>query len=210
MAGLPGRPPVDPSIAHNQRLLTLGIVVAVFLVHLPWLLYLVAVHGCLGAFLETCRASADDAALLSESPMLFASVAFVILRVQSVLSSDWSQFSQILQVSTGLGSFVLTKLIAANGKLAHDNRSRLLLAGSAAVAFVILFWAEIHLTGTTTYPALGGLTVLEYIDQELPEDFLSAGVARSGLLQYLQMLRLADALILGAALAMPKSTGRTT
>lgn len=203
-------PKPDPSIAHNQRLLTLGIVAVVFVVHLPWLLYLVAVHGCWGGFVETCGAPAtDDLAGLSDSPFLFASLAFVMLRVQSVLSADWAQFSQVLQVSTGLGSFMLTKIIAANGKIAQGNRARFLLAGSAAAAFVVLFWAEMHLTGTTTYPVLGDLTVLAYIDQELPEDFVSAGAARAGLMQYLQILRLADALILGAALAMPKSTGRT-
>lgn len=203
-------PKPDPSIAHNQRLLTLGIVAVVFVVHLPWLLYLVAVHGCWGGFVETCGApTTDDLAGLSDSPFLFASLAFFMLRVQSVLSADWAQFSQVLQVSTGLGSFMLTKIIAANGKIAQGNRARFLLAGSAAAAFVVLFWAEMHLTGTTTYPVLGDLTVLAYIDQELPEDFVSAGAARAGLMQYLQILRLADALILGAALAMPKSTGRT-
>ncbi len=211
-------PAPDPSIAHNQRLLTLGIVAAVFVVHLPWVLYLIAVHGCGGSFLETCRAGGSDDAALADSPFLFASVAFFMLRVQAVLASDWSQFSQILQISTGLGSFLLTKIIAANGTLTQGNRSRFWLAGSAAVAFGILFWAEMHLTGSATYPALGGVTVLDYIDQELPEDFLSAQVAQSGLMQYLQILRLADALILGAALAMPKAvapampphpTGRT-
>ena len=198
----------DPSVAHNQRLLTLGIVATVFVVHLPWLLYLIAVHGCWGSFVDSCATlSARDPD--ADIPYLFASVAYFVLRVQSVLSSDWAQFSQVLQVSTGLGSFMLTKIIAANGKIAQANRSRFLLAGSAAVAFVILFWAEMHLTGTALYPELGGLTVLAYIDQELPADFVSAGAARAGLMQYLQMLRLADALILGAALAMPKSTGRT-
>lgn len=197
--------------AHNQRLLILAIVAAVFVVHLPWLLYILTVHGCWGSFLDLCFASADPIAAeetldsLTEDPFLFAQVAFFMLRIQSVLTTDWAQFSQALQLSTGVGSFMLTKIIAANGKIAQGSTSRLLLAGSCAASFGILFWAEIHLTGSTVFADLGGQTVLGYIDQELPTDFLSAGVARSGLLKYLQFLRLADALILGAALAMPKS-----
>ena len=203
----------DPSVAHNQRLLILGIVAAVALVHLPWLLYLFAVQGCWGSFIDLCGTPPETGLLdsfdsLSDTPFLFARVAFFMLRVQAVLSSDWAQFSQVLQVSTGLGSFLLTKIIAANGKITQGNVSRMLLAGTCAAAFVVLFWAEIHLTGTSTYPELGDQTVLGYIDQELPEDFVSAVAAKSGLMQYLQILRLADALILGAALAMPKSAGK--
>lgn len=207
---LPAVPVVDPSAAHNQRLLILGIVGMVMLVHLPWLLYLFAVHGCWGGFVDLCAAAPAEDAFdsLTDTPFMFAGVAFFILRVQSVLSDDWAQFSQVMQVSTGLGSFFLTKIIAANGKIAHGNRSRFALAGTCGLAFVVLFWAEIHLTSTITYPALGGQTVLGYIDQELPEDFVNAGAAKSGLMQYLQILRLADALILGAALAMPRSTGK--
>lgn len=201
---------VDTAAAHNQRLLILGIVGLVMLVHLPWLLYLLAVHGCWGGFVDLCAAAPVEEAFdsLSDTPFMFAGVAFFILRVQSVLSDDWAQFSQVMQVSTGLGSFFLTKIIAANGKITQGNVSRMLLAGTCAAAFVVLFWAEIHLTGTSTYPELGDQTVLGYIDQELPEDFVSAVAAKSGLMQYLQILRLADALILGAALAMPKSTGK--
>lgn len=197
--------------AHNQRLLILAIVAAVFLVHLPWLLYILTVHGCWGSFLDLCFAGTDTIAAegdidsLTADPFMFAQVAFFMLRIQSVLTTDWAQFSQALQLSTGVGSFVLTKIIAANGKIAQGSTSRMLLAGSCAASFGILFWAEIHLTGSTEFADLGGQTVMGYIDQELPEDFLSAGVAQSGLLKYLQFLRLADALILGAALAMPKS-----
>lgn len=208
--------PIDPSVAHNQRLLILGIVSLVFLVHLPWLLYLFAVQGCWGSFIDLCGAAPVEEGVLdsfdsmSDTPFFFARIAFFMLRVQSVLSSDWAQFSQVLQVSTGLGSFLLTKIIAANGKIAQGNVSRLMLAGTCAAAFIVLFWAEIHLTGSSTYPELGDQTVLGYIDQELPEDFVSAIAAKTGLMQYLQILRLADALILGAALAMPKSSGKAS
>ena len=193
--------------AQNQQLLITGIIVAVLLIHLPWLLYLYGVHGCWGTFVEMCRAT-DPAALeletTSETPLLFASVAFFMLRVQTVLSVDFAKFSEVLQLSTGLGSFALTKIVAANGKIATGNLRRFLLAGTCAVAFAVLFWAELHLTGSTTYAALGDETVLSYIDLELPPDFLAATEAKAGLMQYLQILRLADALIFGAALAMPR------
>ncbi len=210
----PVAPIVDAAAAHNQRLMILAIVSAVFVVHLPWLLYLFAVHGCWGGFVDLCLSSAtvadpeDPFAEAATTPFVFARVAFFMLRVQAVLSSDWAQMSQALQVSTGLGSFMLTKIIAAQGRIAEGGRARVLLAATCAVAFVILFWAEMHLTGTSRHAELGDLTVLAYIDQELPADFLSAGAAKAGLMQYLQILRLADALILGAALAMPKSAGK--
>lgn len=219
MAAVPAPPPVppvaDPSVAQNQRLMILAIVAAVLVVHLPWLVYLFAVQGCWGGFLDLCFAApvapADDPfAEATDTPFLFARVAFFMLRVQAVLSSDWAQMSQALQVSTGLGSFMFTRIIAAQGRIAQGNLARAMLAGTCAAAFVVLFWAEMHLTGSTRHAELGDLTVLAYIDQELPADFLSAGAAKAGLMQYLQILRLADALILGAALAMPKSAGKAT
>lgn len=208
----PAAPATDTAASHNQRLLIFAIVAAILLVHLPWLAYLVALQGCWGSFLDLCLGAApvseDPFAEAADTPFLFARIAFFMLRVQAVLSSDWAQMSQALQVSTGLGSFMLTKIIAAQGRIAQGNLARALLAGACAAAFVFLFWAEITLTGSTRHAELGDLTVLAYIDQELPADFISAGAAKAGLMQYLQILRLADALILGAALAMPKSNGK--
>jgi hypothetical protein len=208
-------PMVDVAASHNQRLLILIIVAAILIVHLPWLAYLVALQGCWGGFIDLCFAASaaapeDPFAEAADTPFLFARIAFFMLRVQAVLSSDWTQMSQALQVSTGLGSFMLTKIIAAQGRIAQGNLARVTLAGACAMAFIFLFWAEITLTGSTRHAELGDLTVLAYIDQELPADFISAGAAKAGLLQYLQILRLADALILGAALAMPKSIGKAT
>ena len=60
------------------------------------------------------------------------------------------------------------------------------------------------MSSSVSYPVLGDETVLSYIDSELPEDFVGASQAKAGLMKYLQFLRLADALIFGAALAMPK------
>ena len=207
-APAPAKSPAElAAIAHNQRLMVLGIIIAIGLVHLPWLTYLFAMHGCWGGFIDTCFAAspASDAEQLADTPFLFARVAFFILRVQTVLSVDFQQFSQILQVGTGLGSFALTKIVAANGTVVQGNLQRYGLAAACAAAFVVLFWAELTLSSTATYPVLGGETVLSYIDSELPADFVGAAEAKAGLMKYLQFLRLADALIFGAALAMPKS-----
>lgn len=204
----PALPPVDSAAAaHNQRLLVAGIIVFVFLVHLPWLVYLVGVHGCWGSFLENCLAPPDGADPFADvsDPMLFAQVTFLMLRVQSVLAGDWSQFSQAMQISTGVGSFVLTKIVAANGMIAEGRLRVWSLAGTCAVAFVVLFWAELHLSGTASYAELGDETILAYIDQNLPPDFIAYATVERSLTEYLQFLRLADALILGAALAMPTS-----
>lgn len=192
----------------NQKLLVQAIIVVVFLVHLPWLLYLVAVHGCWGTFIEACSAP-TDADAFSDTPMMFAQVSYFILRIQSVLLTDLAQYSNMLQLGTGLGSFVLTKIVASNGLVAQRRSTRLSLAGTCLVAFTVLFWAELHLTGTEPYAALADETVLAYIDQMLPEDFQSFSGVKANLLQYLQFLRLADALILGAALAMPSATKKT-
>lgn len=77
-------------------MLITGIIAAVLLIHLPWVLYLVGVHGCWGSFREARRA-VDPAGLdletTAETPMLFARVAFFMLRVQSVLSVDFAKFS---------------------------------------------------------------------------------------------------------------------
>lgn len=212
ISGYPPSPPqtaADRTVqARNQQLLISGIITAVFLIHLPWLLYLYGVHGCWGSFVEACRTVDVDALELdplAETPMLFARVTFFMLRVQTVLLVDFAKFSEVLQLSTGLGSFALTKIVAANGMIATGNLRRFALAGTCAVAFVVLFWAELHLTGSNTYAILGDETVLSFIDRELPPDFLAATEARAGLMQYLQILRLADALIFGAALAMPRT-----
>lgn len=206
-------PPLSVSAAqaHNQKILVTGIIAAVFLVHLPWLVYLFAVHACWGTFLESCYSvsavSAEDLsdpfAEASGTPMLFARVIFFVLRVQAVLAGDWGQFSQAMQVSTGAGSFVLTRIVAANGLVAEGRLRVWLLAASCAFAFGLLFWAELHLLGDQVYPELGAQTVLAYIDQNLPVDFLAYSNVEASLKGYLQFLRLADALILGAALAMP-------
>lgn len=208
----PAPPPSQAAAqAHNQKLLVTGIIAAVFVVHLPWLVYLFAVHACWGTFLESCYAVsavsaedlADPFAEASGAPMLFARVIFLMLRVQAVLAGDWGQFSQAMQVSTGAGSFVLTRIVAANGLVAEGRLRVWLLAASCAFAFGLLFWAELHLLGDQVYPELGAQTVLAYIDQNLPVDFLAYSNVEASLKGYLQFLRLADALILGAALAMP-------
>ncbi len=211
----PVAPPSAPSAAaaqaHNQKLLVTGIIAAVFVVHLPWLVYLFAVHACWGTFLESCYSAAsisaedlaDPFAEAVGAPMLFARVVFLMLRVQAVLAGDWGQFSQAMQVSTGAGSFILTRIVAANGLVAEGRLRIWLLAASCAFAFGLLFWAELHLLGDQVYPELGAQTVLAYIDQNLPVDFLAYSNVEASLKGYLQFLRLADALILGAALAMP-------
>ncbi|MEY4984677.1 MAG: hypothetical protein RIR62_2943 [Pseudomonadota bacterium] len=203
--------PADAARAHNQKLLVTGLIALVFLVHLPWLVYLVGVHGCWGSFLENCFAPSEEVDLFADAaqPMLFARVTFLMLRVQSVLAGDWAEFSQAMQISTGVGSFVLTKIVAANGLIAEGRLRIWLLAATCGLAFAVLFWAELHLGGTVTYPELGDETILAYIDQNLPPEFMAFDTARTSLTEYLQFLRLADALILGAALAMP-TTQRTT
>lgn len=209
---LPGQPGFAPvkspaeiaATQQNQRLLVLGIIAALSLVHLPWLAYLFAMHGCWGGFLDQCFA-ATPADELSERPFLFAQVAYFILRVQTTLAVDFQQFTQVMQIGTGLGSFALTKIVAANGTVVHGRWQRYGLAATCAVAFVVLFWAELTLSSSANYPILGDETVLGYIDSELPADFVGASEAKAGLMKYLQFLRLADALIFGAALAMPKS-----
>ncbi len=209
----PPAPPfaVSEAQAHNQKLLITGIITAVFVVHLPWLVYLFAVHACWGTFLESCYSVsamsaedlADPFAEAVGTPMLFARVVFLMLRVQAVLAGDWGQFSQAMQVSTGAGSFILTRIVAANGLVAEGRFRIWLLAASCAFAFGLLFWAELHLLGDQAYPELGAQTVLAYIDQNLPVDFLAYSNVEASLQGYLQFLRLADALILGAALAVP-------
>lgn len=216
MPGLPFAPTAPPpsvsaAQAHNQKLLVTGIIAAVLVVHLPWLVYLFAVHACWGTFLESCYSVsaisaedlADPFAEAAGAPMLFARVVYLMLRVQAVLAGDWGQFSQAMQVSTGAGSFILTRIVASNGLVAEGRLQVWLLAASSAFAFGLLFWAELHLLGDQTYPELGAQTVLAYIDQNLPVDFLAYSNVEASLKGYLQFLRLADALILGAALAMP-------
>jgi hypothetical protein len=200
----------DAARAHNQKLLVTGLIALVFLVHLPWLVYLVGVHGCWGSFLENCFAPPEEVDIFADAaqPMLFARVTFLMLRVQSVLAGDWAEFSQAMQISTGVGSFVLTKIVASNGLIAEGRLRVWLLAATCGLAFAVLFWAELHLGGTVTYPELGDETILAYIDQNLPPEFMAFDTARTSLTEYLQFLRLADALILGAALAMP-TTQRT-
>jgi len=202
----PAKSPAEVAAAqHNQRLLVLGIISVLSLVHLPWLAYLFAMHGCWGNFFDLCFAAAQGADGLNETPFLFAQVAFFILRVQTTLAVDFQQFTQVMQIGTGLGSFALTKIVAANGTVVEGRWQRYGLAATCAVAFVVLFWAELTLSSTANYPVLGDETVLGYIDSELPADFVGASEAKAGLMKYLQFLRLADALIFGAALAMPKS-----
>ena len=206
-----GAPPLgmqSEAARHNQKLLVNGIIAGVFLVHLPWLVYLFAVHACWGTFLEACYSLpaedlSDPFAEAAGAPMLFARVIYLMLRVQAVLAGDWGQFSQAMQVSTGAGSFLLTKIVAANGLVAEGRLRVWSLAASCAVAFGLLFWAELHLLGAQVYPELGAQTVLAYVDQNLPVDFLAYSSVEASLKGYLQFLRLADALILGAALAMP-------
>lgn len=208
-------PPAVPAAtaaaqAHNQRLLVGIIIAVVALVHLPWLLYLFAVHGCWGDFIEMCGSASDgETDAFFETPLLFARVSYFVLRVQSVAMADWAQFSNVLQLSTGLGSFMLTKIVAANGLVAQGPRARILLAATCATAFIVLFWAEMHLTGDTLYPELADETILSYIDQMMPPEFPTYSDIRATLMQYLQFLRLADALILGAALAMSSAPKKT-
>lgn len=204
----PPPPTQSEAVRHNQKLWINGIIAGVFLVHLPWLVYLFAVHACWGTFLEACYSlpaeeMSDPFAEVAGAPMLFARVTYLMLRVQAVLAGDWGQFSQAMQVSTGAGSFILTKIVAANGLVAEGRLRIWSLAACCAVAFGLLFWAELHLLGSQTYPELGALTVLDYIDQNLPVNFLAYSSVEASLKGYLQFLRLADALILGAALAMP-------
>jgi hypothetical protein len=136
-------------------------------------------------------------------PYVFARIVFLLLRVQAMLSSDWAEYSQAMQLSTGLGSFVLTRIVAANGLVTQGRSKAIYLAALCFTLFIVLFWAELHLTSDTVHPLLGDDTVLDYISQTLPPDFASYGSVRDGLMQLLQFLRLADALILGACLALP-------
>ena len=210
-------PATSAAASHNQRLLLLAILVGVMLVHLPWIAYLIAVHGCWGTFLDACWQApvtdallADDADPFAETlgdPYIFARIVFLMLRVQAVLSSDWAEYSQAMQLSTGLGSFVLTRIVASNGLVTQGRDKAIYLAALCFTLFLLLFWPELHLTSETVHPLLGDDTVLDYISQTLPPDFASYGSVRDGLMQLLQFLRLADALILGACLALP-STNR--
>ena len=208
-AGAPS--PAMGAAAHNQRLLVLAIVGGVLMVHLPWVAYLVAVHGCWGTFIEACwpvpladlAPDADPFAETLGDPYLFARIVFLMLRVQAVISSDWAEYSQAMQLSTGLGSFVLTRIVASNGLVTQGRDKAIYLAALCFVLFLLLFWAELHLTSDSVHPLLGDDTVLDYISQTLPPDFASYGSVRDGLMQLLQFLRLADALILGACLALP-------
>lgn len=210
-------PATSAAASHNQRLLLLAILAGVMLVHLPWIAYLIAVHGCWGTFLDACwQAPVTDAFLADEAdpfaetlgdPYIFARIVFLMLRVQAVLSSDWAEYSQAMQLSTGLGSFVLTRIVASNGLVTQGRDKAIYLAALCFTLFLLLFWAELHLTSDAVHPLLGDDTVLDYISQTLPPDFASYGSVRDGLMQLLQFLRLADALILGACLALP-STNR--
>lgn len=205
--------------AHNQRLLVWAIILCVMAVHLPWIAYLVAVHGCWGTFLDACwQAPVAEAMLEGEidpfaetvgDPYLFARIVFLMLRVQAVLSGDWAEYSQAMQLSTGLGSFVLTRIVASNGLVMENRGKAVHLAALCLTLFLILFWAELHLTSEQGHPLLGDDTVLDYISQTLPPDFASYGSVRDGLMQLLQFLRLADALILGACLALPTTQRKT-
>lgn len=183
-----------------QRLLVLGLIVAVMLVHLPWLAYLVAVFGCGGTFLDLCL----DGGIEDGGTMLFARLAYAMLRVQAILTVDIARFSELMQLSTGVGAFLLAKIAAANGRIVAEGPRRYALAGACALGFLLCFVAELHLTGSATYPVLGGVTVLDYIDFETPLDIPPEDVG-PGLLRTLQVLRLADAMIFGAALALLKS-----
>lgn len=218
---LPAAPPADiapaqPNAAvHNQRLLVLAIIGGVIAVHLPWIAYLIAVHGCWGTFIDACWQTPMTEALLAEEadpfaetvgdPYLFARIVFLMLRVQAVLSADWAEYSQAMQLSTGLGSFVLTRIVASNGLVTQGREKAIYLVALCFTLFLLLFWAELHLTSDTVHPLLGDDTVLDYISQTLPPDFASYGSVRDGLMQLLQFLRLADALILGACLALPST-----
>lgn len=206
--------------AHNQRLLVWAIILCVLAVHLPWIAYLVAVHGCWGTFLDACwqapvaeamgmEGDIDPFAETVGDPYLFARIVFLMLRVQAVLSADWGEYSQAMQLSTGLGSFVLTRIVASNGLLMESRGKSVYLAALCLTLFLILFWAELHLTSDQGHPLLGDDTVLDYISQTLPPDFASYGSVRDGLMQLLQFLRLADALILGACLALPTTQRKT-
>ena len=218
-----GSPPIGgagaaEAQAQNQRLLVWTIILCVMAVHLPWIGYLVAVHGCWGTFIDACwQPQIADAGLEGEidpfaetvgDPYLFARIVILMLRVQAVLSADWAEYSQAMQLSTGLGSFVLTRIVASNGLLMQGRGKAIYLAALCLTLFLILFWAELHLTSDQGYPLLGDDTVLDYISQTLPPDFASYGSVRDGLMQLLQFLRLADALILGACLALPTTTQR--
>ena len=208
-----GAAPLSEAQAHNQRLLVWAIILCVLAVHLPWIAYLVAVHGCWGTFIDACWQAPVGEALLAEEadpfaesvgePYLFARIVFLLLRVQAVLSADWAEYSQAMQLSTGLGSFVLTRIVASNGLIMQGREKAIYLAALCLVLFLVLFWVELHLTSDSVHPLLGDDTVLDYISQTLPPDFASYGSVRDGLLQLLQFLRLADALILGACLALP-------
>lgn len=212
-AGMPALPASPTSQRHNQRLLIWAIILGVMVVHLPWIAYLIAVHGCWGTFIDACwQAPLTEAALIDEAdpfaetigdPYVFARIVFLLLRVQAMLSSDWAEYSQAMQLSTGLGSFVLTRIVAANGLVTQGRSKAIYLAALCFTLFIVLFWAELHLTSDTVHPLLGDDTVLDYISQTLPPDFASYGSVRDGLMQLLQFLRLADALILGACLALP-------
>lgn len=218
-SGAAGGPMPNEAQAHNQRLLVWAIILGVMAVHLPWIAYLVAVHGCWGTFIDACwQATAAEGMLEGEvdpfaetlgDPFLFARIVFLMLRVQAVLSADWGEYSQAMQLSTGLGSFVLTRIVAANGLVMQGRGKAIYLAAICLTLFVILFWAELHLTSDQGHPLLGDDTVLDYISQTLPPDFASYGSVRDGLMQLLQFLRLADALILGACLALPTSQRKT-
>lgn len=201
--------------SHNQRLLVFAIIGGVIAVHLPWIAYLLAVHGCWGTFIDACWQSPMTDALVFEEaepfaetvgdPYLFARIVFLMLRVQAVLSADWAEYSQAMQLSTGLGSFVLTRIVASNGLITQGREKAIYLVALCFTLFLLLFWAELHLTSDTVHPLLGDDTVLDYISQTLPPDFASYGSVRDGLMQLLQFLRLADALILGACLALPST-----
>ncbi len=221
MTALPASPladsaPAQPSAAaHNQRLLVFAIIGGVIAVHLPWIAYLIAVHGCWGTFIDACWQTPMTETLLAEEadpfaetvgdPYLFARIVFLMLRVQAVLSADWAEYSQAMQLSTGLGSFVLTRIVASNGLVMQGREKAIYLVALCFTLFLLLFWAELHLTSDTVHPLLGDDTVLDYISQTLPPDFASYGSVRDGLMQLLQFLRLADALILGACLALPST-----
>ncbi len=210
-AALP--PAATAAQTHNQRLLLIAILLGVLAVHLPWIGYLVAVHGCWGTFLDACwQAGTTDAAAEAETvgdPYVFARIVFLMLRVQAMLSSDWAEYSQAMQVSTGLGSFVLTRIVASNGLVTQARDKAIYLAGLCFTLFLVMFWAELHLTSATEHALLGQDTVLDYISQTLPADFAGYGSVRDGLMQLLQFLRLADALILGACLALPSTPRKT-
>lgn len=208
-------PAASPAQTHNQRLLLIAILLGVMAVHLPWIAYLVAVHGCWGTFLDACwQAAATDIAPDAEAdpfaetvgaPYIFARIVFLMLRVQAMLSSDWAEYSQAMQLSTGLGSFVLTRIVASNGLVTQARDKAIYLAALCFTLFLVMFWAELHLTSDTPHALLGDDTVLDYISQTLPPDFAGYGSVRDGLMQLLQFLRLADALILGACLALPST-----